>query len=287
MKKILQGLFVLSMVILLTSCRKASSPVIIGNLSFNYDTKIWAYLEPVENAPLEFKDKNDNKLSINVSQESTYQHPMAMISFIETFIADSDDFQVFLEPNEISVNGTSWYEYGYTYKEGSKTYKVYQRYYGKYYNAASISYTSTPDLYDEGYVEAIKLMSDIKVEDISNEENEAKAKEFLVGEWDLDGKGYLVLSKDNTYEWFIDSTKDTSNMHYGTYGCDVENVNMNLFEGDGLYLVLFPEGLVIDDVTNTSLQVKSDYIISLVDEASEGYPMVNIANYALYNLTKQ
>lgn len=48
-----------------------------------------------------------------------------------------------------------------------------------------------------------------------------------------------------------------------------------------------PVIIVIDDVTNTSLQVKSDYIISLVDEASEGYPMVNIANYALYNLTKQ
>lgn len=288
MKKVLQGLFILSMILVLTACSKGSPPVTIGNLSFSYNSKVWEHVKNNDkNAPLELKDKKDNKLSFNVSQESTYQHPMAMISFIENVLAGTDDFNVFLEPNEITVNDTKWFEYGYTYTVGSTTYKVYQRYYGKYYNAASLSYTSTPDKYDGSYDEAIKLMSDVKVEDVRNDQNEAKAKEFLVGEWDLNGKGYLVLSEDGTYEWFMDDNKDNNNKHYGIYGCDIENANMNLLEGDGFYLVLFPESLVVNGVEDTSLQYKSDFLISLKDETPEGYSMVNISNYNLYTINKQ
>jgi hypothetical protein len=288
MKKTLQRLIVLSIAFLLTSCSSGFRPASIGNLTFNYDATVWKHIKNNnENAPLELKDSNDNKISFNVSQESTYQHPLAMISFIESIISADESFQVYLEPNEITVNGTKWYEYGYIYNEGSTTYKVYQRYYGKYYNAASVSYTSTPDKFEGGYDLAIKLMADIKVEDVSNVENETKAKEFLVGEWDLNGKGYLVLSENGAYEWFIDSSKDKNNMHFGTYGCDVENMNMNLLEGDGLYLVLFPESLVIAGETDTSLQYKSDFLISFEDEASIDYSMVNLSNYTLYTITRQ
>lgn len=287
MKKIPQGLLILSMVFLLTACSKDSIPINFGNLTLNYDAKVWTLTKNIANAPLELTDKSNNIISINVSQESTYQHPLAMISFIESLISGVDGFQVFLEPNEITVNDTKWYEYGYIYNEGSTTYKVYQRYYGKYYNAASITYTSTPDLYDSGYDKAIKLMSDINIEEINNDENEAKAKEFLVGEWDLDESGYLALSEDGTYEWFSDSSKDNNNKHYGTYGCDVENTNMNMAYGDGLYLVLFPEGLIINGVTDTSLQYKTDYLISLENDGAKEYQMVNISSYALFTMTKQ
>lgn len=286
MKKTLQGILILSMVFLLTACSKDSTPVKVGNVSFKFDEGIWEITKNVANAPLEFTDKNNNKLSLNVSQESTYQHPMAMISFIESIISDSDSFQVFVEPNELTINDSKWCEYGYLYKEGSTTYKVYQRYYGKYYNAASITYTSTLDLYDSGYDEAIKFMSNIEVEEVSNEENEVKAKKFLVGEWDLNGSGYLVLSEDGTYEWFSDGTKDENNRHYGTYGCDVENASMEMVEGDAIYLVLFPEVLVVKGENAESLQYKADYIISL-EEESEGYQMVNISSYSLFTITKQ
>lgn len=287
MKKTLQGLLVLSVILLFSACSKGFRPVSIGNLSFEYDLKVWEQIKNnTENAPLEFKDNHDNILSFNVSQESTYQHPLTMISFVENLISNHEGFQVFLEPNEITVNGAKWYEFGYLYNEGDTRYKVYQRYYGKNYNAASISYASTAKKYDDGYDNVIKLMSSIKVEEISNEENESKAKKFLVGEWDLNGKGFLVLSEDGSYQWFSDSTKDDNNKHYGTYGCDVENANMNLVEGDGLYLVLFPEGLIINGETDTSLKYKSDYVISLMDE-DEGYSMVNISTYTLYTLTRQ
>jgi hypothetical protein len=275
------------MVLILTACSKGSVPVTIGNISFSFDEKVWTIVTNKANEPLEFADKNDNKLSLNVSQESTYQHPMAMITFIENLISDNSGFQVFIEPNEITVNGTTWYEYGYIYDNGTSTSKVYQRYYGKYYNAASITYTSTPELYDSGYNEALKFMSDIKVEEVSNKENEEKAKDFLVGEWDLDGKGYLVLSEDGNYDWFSDSSKDNNNKHYGTYGCDIENSNMNMVEGDGFYLVLFPDALVIDGITDTWLQYKSDYLISLKDEEKDGYQMVNLSSYALFIMTRQ
>lgn len=49
-------------------------------------------------------------------------------------------------------------------------------------------------------------------------------------------------------------------MHYGSYGCDIENSNMNMFEGDAIYLVIFPEGLVVDGVPQ-AVQAKTTFNI--------------------------
>lgn len=288
MKKALQGLFIITLILTLTACKKDTQSVNVGNLSFRYDTNVWEHIEKTaDNAPLEFKNKSGNIISINVSQESTYQHPSMMISFIENIVSSGDDFEVFLEPNEVKVNGTTWYEYGYLYNDGSTINKIYQRFYGKYYNAASISYTSTIDNYDSGYDEAIKLMSDIVVVEVSNEENEAKAKEFLVGEWDLSSAGYLVLNEDGTYIWYSSRSKKEDNKHYGSYGCDIENESMSLNEGDGVYLVLFPEGLVIDGEADTWGTSKSDYVISFEKDEIGGYPMVNLTSFTMYSLIEQ
>ncbi|HPU63042.1 MAG TPA: hypothetical protein PK304_02710, partial [Mobilitalea sp.] len=223
MKRIYLGLLLFSVALLIPSCNKKNRRVIIGNLSFDYDANVWELVEKSEtNGPLELKDKANNVISINVTKESTYQHPMAMISFIEGLLSESDGFEIYKEPSKITVNGTEWYEYGYLFKVDTTTYKIYQRYYGKYYNAASVSFTSTIDKFDAGFEEALRLFSGIIVEEVSNKENEEKAKQFLVGEWDLNGKGYLILNDDGTYEWYSDNNKDKSNMHYGTYGCDVE-----------------------------------------------------------------
>lgn len=292
MKKIIQVLFILSAFILLTGCKKSGMrPVSFGNLKFSYHSDVWELKKRTdENAPLEFTDQSGNVITINVSQESTYQHPMVMIEFLETMLS-SYEYDVFLEPSEIKVNETDWYEFGYSYKDQTTVRKVYQRFYGKYYNAASISYTSTEENYDKGFEEALKLMSDIKVTDVPNEEKEAKARQFLVGEWELasDGlySGYLVLHEDGTYEWYKDGTKDQNNMHHGTYGCDVENESLSLKQGDGVYLVLFPEELIIDGTTEKAASYKVDYIISFDQQDSDGYPMVNMSSYTLYTIIKQ
>jgi hypothetical protein len=289
MKKIIRVITILTALILLTGCSKKGElrPVSIGNLKFNYDANVWSSKERTEEtAPLEFHDKNGNLLVISVSQESTYQNPLAMISYFETMVSTYESFKVFLEPTKIDVNGTTWYEYGYSFNDGTSIVKVYQRYYGKQYVAASISYISTEKKYDSGYEEAFKTMSDVKVTEVSNAENEAKAHEFLVGEWDLAGNGYLVLNDDGTYVWYKDSTKDTNNRHFGTYGCDVQNATMNLKEGDGVYLVLFPESLMVDGVSNEPTTYKSDYIISFDMKGGTGYQMVNIASLKLYTITK-
>lgn len=284
-------LIILATLLLFTGCsskKEDLQPVTIGNLAFQYNAKLWDYNKSTdEAAPLEFEDDKGNTVSIYVSQESTYQHPMEMIRFFETMVSTKEDFEIFLEPAKIDVNGTSWYEYGYSYKEGSTIHKVYQRYYGRYYNAASISYSSTDKNYEAGFKEAQKIMSDIKATDVTNDVNEAKAHEFLVGEWDVADSGYLVLKEDGTYEWYKDAAKDKSNMHYGTYGCDIENAVMSLKEGDGIYLALFPEGLNVNGSEQEMTTYKIDYIISFEKNEEEGYPMVNMSSYALYTLTKQ
>jgi hypothetical protein len=284
-------IIMLATLLLFTGCsskKEDLQPVTIGNLAFQYNAKLWDYNKSKdEAAPLEFKDDKGNTVSIYVSQESTYQHPMDMIRFFETMVSTKEDFEVFLKPTKIDVNGTSWYEYGYSFKEGNTVQKVYQRYYGKYYNAASISFSSTDKNYEAGYKEALKIMSDIKATDVPNDVNEAKAHEFLVGEWDVADSGYLVLKEDGTYEWYKDAAKDKNNMHYGTYGCDIENAVMSLKEGDGIYLALFPDGLNVNGSKEEMTTYKMDYIISFEKNEEEGYQMVNMSSYALYTLTKQ
>lgn len=291
MKKVIHAFFILSVLLLLTSCSNKKEdlrPASIGNLAFNYDANVWNHNENSdEDAPLEFSDANGNIVSVYVSQESTYQHPLDMIRFLETMISTYDEYEVFLEPSETTVNGTTWYEYGYNYNDGTTIRKVYQRFYGKFYNAASISYTSTEKNFETGYDEALKMLSGFITTDVTNDVNEAKAHEFLVGEWEVVDSGYLVLYDDGTYEWYKDKTKDKSNMHYGTYGCDVENAAMSLNEGDGIYLVLFPEGLIINGAAEETTSYKSDYIISFDKNGTEGYQMVNISSYVLYTLIKQ
>lgn len=291
MKKLFQVLLVISTFLLLTGCSNKNEnlqPVSIGNLSFNYDANVWAHkVNKDQNAPLEFSDTNGDLITVNVSQESTYQNPMDMISFYETMVSTNKDYKVLKDPTKIKVNGTTWYEFGYSYNDGTTNRKVYQRFYGKYYNAASISFTSTAKNYDTGYADALKMMSAIKTKEVSNETNEAKAHKFLVGEWDLGNSGYLVLHDDGTYEWYKDKTKDKKNMHDGTYGCDVQNTAMSLKEGDGIYLVLFPEKLIVDGTKEESTTYKSDYIIAFGTKTTDGYQMVNMKTYALYTMKKQ
>ncbi len=290
-KRISTMVLILLTLFLVTGCsnkKEDLQPVSIGNLAFEYNAKVWNYNKSSdEAAPLEFKDDKGNTVSLYVSQESTYQHPLDMIQFFESMVSTNEDFEVFLTPTKLDVNGTTWYEYGYRFKEGDHYRKVYQRYYGKYYNAASISYSSTDENYDQGYDEAIAIMSDIKTSEVNNDTNEAKAHEFLVGEWDVAERGYLVLKEDGTYEWYKDSAKDKNNMHYGTYGCDVENAVMSLKEGDGLYLVLFPDGLTVNGGKEEMTTYKMDFILSFEKDENGGYPMVNMSSYALYTLIKQ
>lgn len=290
MKKIIQICFILSTILLLAGCstKEDLRPVSIGNLAFNYDAKVWKHNQNKDqNAPLEFSDKHGNNISVNVSQESTYQHPLDMIAFFETMMSDKKDYEVFLEPTKIEVNGDNWYEFGFSYDDGSVVRKNYQRYHGKFYNAISISYNSTEENYDASYEEALKLLSDTKLTAVTNDENEAKAKKFLVGDWELEGSGLLVFKDDGTYEWYKDNTKDQNNMHYGTYGCDVENEKLGMKEGDGIYLCLFPEQLVVDGVAQDSFNYKSDYVISFENNESESYQMVNMTSYSLYTMKKQ
>ena len=62
---------------------------------------------------------------------------------------------------------------------------------------------------------------------------------------------------------------------------------MNMSDGDGIYLVLFPEALILDGVSEASMQYKIDYLISLGNQESEDYSMVNMSTYALFTITKK
>ena len=135
--------------------------------------------------------------------------------------------------------------------------------------------------------EALKVLNSIVMNVPDNAEAEAKAREFLVGEWDLGDSGYLVLNDDGTYEWYMMSDKDEKNMHRGVYGCDVENQSLGFSEGEGIYLVLFPEVLYVDGEQQTTSNAKYDYGISLQQQEDGSYQMMNVSTFVIYSMMKQ
>lgn len=291
MKKNFRLLLLIFIFTFFVACSKTrENKVSIGNISFSYDDKIWTLVGDYdENGPLEFKDEYDNSLIIFVTEETTYQHPLEMIDVFETLRINNESFKVFLQPTQIDVKGSTWYEHGYELVDGTTNYKVYQRFYGKYYNAINIKYVSNTENFDKSLQAAKELMSDVEIDLLSNEKNEDKAKKSLVGEWDLSNSGYLILNQNNTYEWYQDSSKDKNNYHFGTYGCDIESEDLAFFsfeEGEGFYLVLFLEDLLINGESGRQMGHKSDFLIKFDDIESDDYQMINMNSYKSYSMTR-
>lgn len=260
----------------------------LGGMAMLYDDSVWTYDEgQATDASIVFRDANDSVLGISCSKESYYQHPLDMIQLSKQIYSSYAGYEEIEEPAEVQVQGESWYEWHYRYTEDGTRMMALQRFYAKNYYAYTISYIASEDAFESGKTEALKVMNSAVMSVPDNEEAEKKAKEFLVGEWDLGDAGYLVLEEDSTYMWYMDESKDDKNMHKGTYGCDVENSTAGFAEGEGVYFVLFPEVLYVEGKEGKTANAKYDYLVSLEPLSDGAYQMVNGATFALYEMTRQ
>ena len=260
----------------------------LGGLVMMYDDTVWTPNEEgATDSSLRFEASDNGVLGVSCSKEGMYQHPLDMIAMTEQIYSTYEGYQELSEPTEIEVNGESWYEWSFLYTEAGETVKNIQRFYGKNYYAYTVSYLSDEAGFDKNKDEALKAMNSIVMTVPDNQEAEAKAKEFLVGEWDMGAAGYLVLNEDGTYAWYMESSKDEANMHSGSYGCDTKNDALGFGEGEGVYLVLFPEKLVTEGNVGMTGSVKYDYGISLEQETNGAYPMINATTFSMYQLVKQ
>lgn len=260
----------------------------LGGLVMMYDDKVWTPNEEgTTDTSLRFEASGNGVIGVSCSKEGVYQHPLDMIAVTKQIYGTYEGYEELAAPQEVEVNGESWYEWSFQYREDGEIVKNLQRFYGANYYAYTVSYLSDEAGFDKNREEALKVMNSVVMTVPDNKEAEEKAKEFLIGEWDVGASGYLVINEDGTYTWYMDNTKDDANMHTGTYGCDVQNESLGFGEGEGIYLVLFPEKLTISGEESTTSSAKYDYGISL-DQASDGsYQMLNITNFNMYQLVKQ
>lgn len=260
----------------------------LGAMSMLYDDTVWTYDEAQgTDASIVFRDANDSVLGMTCSRESYYQHPLDMINTSKQIYSTYAAYEEVEEPAEISVQGENWYEWCYRYEEDDVAMIALQRFYAKNYYAYTISYVAEEKAYESGKKEALKVMNSVVMSVPGNEEAEAKAGEFLVGEWDLGDAGYLVMNDDGTYAWYMDSSKDEKNMHKGTYGGDVENDAVGFAEGEGIYFVLFPEVLYVNGEESRTANAKYDYLVSLEQSEDGSYQMLNGSTLTLYNMIKR
>ncbi len=260
----------------------------LKELTMMYDAAVWSPTDVADAENILRFDASDNGvLGISRSVEGMYQHPLDMIAMAKQIYSGYEGFEILTEPVEVEVNGNSWYEWSYQYLQDGAILKTLQRVYGKNYYAYSLSYVSDEAGYDKNKESAQKAMDTIEVTVPDNLEGEARAKEFLVGEWDMGTNGYLVLKEDSTYTWYMNSTKDEANMHTGSYGCDVQNTSLGFEEGEGIYLVLFPQKLMAEGKEGMTGNVKYDYGIMLKQETEGVYQMLNVNSFALYELVRQ
>ncbi|MCM1386518.1 MAG: hypothetical protein NC231_04260 [Bacillus sp. (in: Bacteria)] len=260
----------------------------LGAMSLLYDDSVWTYDEAQgTEASIVFRDANNSVLGISCSKESYYQHPLDMVNTSKQIYSTYAGYEEVEAPTEITVQNESWYEWSYRYQEDGTAMVALQRFYAKNYYAYTISYVAEDKSYESGKKEALKVMNSIVMSVPGNEEAEAKAREFLAGEWDLQGAGYLVMNDDGTYIWYMDSSKNEDNMHKGTYGCDVENSAVGFSEGEGIYFVLFPEVLYVEGTESRTANAKYDYLVSLEQTDDGAYQMINGSTFAYYNMIKQ
>ncbi|MDE5597011.1 MAG: hypothetical protein K2J04_04205 [Lachnospiraceae bacterium] len=260
----------------------------LGAMSMLYDDTVWTNNEEQgTDASIVFRDANDSVLGVSCSRESYYQHPLDMLNTSRQIYSTFTGYEETEEPVEISVQDDTWYEWSYRYQEDGVTMAALQRFYAKNYYAYTISYVAEEKSYEAGEKEALKVMNSVVMNVPGNEEAEEKAKEFLVGEWDLKDAGYLVMNDDGTYMWYMESSKNEDNMHKGTYAGDVENSSVGFSEGEGIYFVLFPEVLYVEGEEGQTANAKYDYLVSLEQLEDGSYQMINGSTLTLYNMTRQ
>ncbi len=260
----------------------------LGGLVMLYDDTVWEYKEENStDSSLTFMKGEDALIGVSCSKESMYQHPLDMAAMTKEIYSTFEGFKEIEPPKEVEVNGDKWYEFSYSFHEDGDDNYVTQRFYGNNYYAYTISYTALADSFNKDKNEALQVMNSIVMTVPDNNEAEEKAKEFVVGEWDMGAAGYLVLGEDGTYNWYMQADKDEANMHKGTYGCDIQNENLGFSEGEGIYLVLFPEAFYADGAEGTMGSAKYDYGISLEKQPDGSYPMINVSTMNMYSLKKQ
>ncbi len=260
----------------------------LGAMTMLYDDTVWTDDKEQEtDASIVFRDANDSVLGISCSKESYYQHPLDMLNTAKQIYSSFPGYEEAKEPAEISVQDDTWYEWSYRYQEDGTAMVALQRFYAKNYYAYTISYVAEEKSYKAGEKEALKVMNSVVMNVPGNEEAEEKAKEFLVGEWDLQDAGYLVMNDDGTYMWYMENSKNEDNMHKGTYAGDVENATVGFTEGEGIYFVLFPEVLYIEGEESQTANAKYDYLVSLEQLEDGSYQMMNGSTFAFYNMTRQ
>ncbi len=260
----------------------------LGAMSMLYDDTVWTNDEEQgTDASIVFRDANDSVLGVSCSKESYYQHPLDMLNTSKQIYSTFTGYAEIEEPAEISVQDDTWYEWSYRYQEDGTAMVALQRFYAKNYYAYTISYVAEEKSYEAGEREALKVMNSVVMNVPGNEEAEEKAKEFLVGEWDLQNAGYLVMNDDGTYTWYMESSKNEENLHKGTYAGDVECSSVGFSEGEGVYFVLFPEVLYVEGEESRTANAKYDYLVSLEQLEDGSYQMMNGSTFAFYNMTRQ
>ncbi|MBR5800078.1 MAG: hypothetical protein IKY23_08430 [Lachnospiraceae bacterium] len=307
MKKLRIGLItVLMAAVMLTACKDGSQEkntelaqaekvdtsgfmkATLDELTIQYDPKVWGATDVGDSQGILRFDAFDNGvLGVSRSVEGMYQHPLDMVAMAKQIYSGYEGFEVLAEPTVLFVNGNEWYEWSYAYVQDGIKHVNLQRVYGKNYYAFSLSYVADEAGYSVNLQSAKDAMDTVEVQVPDNKDGEAKAKEFLVGEWDLGSSGYLVLNQDDTYTWYMSSDKDKANMHTGTYGCDVENTSLGFVEGEGVYLVLFPTVLMVEGQEGMTGSVKYDYGIMLKQETEGVYQMLNVNSFTIYDMVKQ
>ncbi len=297
MKKIIGlGLAMMLGIGTLTACGNGEKAVssentkqaMLGGLTFLYDDTVWVpNPDEATDTSLRFAADNNGVLGASCAKEAYYQHPLGMVMVSEQLYDTYDNYVELKEPTIVTVNGQDWYEWMVQYEESGVTVKSIHRYYAENYYAYTLSYLADEAGFEANKEAALAVMDTAKLVIPDNNEAEEKAKEFLVGEWDLGTAGYLVLTQDETYTWYMDETKDEKNMHTGTYGCDVQNEAFGFVEGEGIYLVLFPEKIVSDGQEGVTGRVKYDYGIAMVPTESGAYQMINPTTLTIYEMTKQ
>ncbi len=202
----------------------------LDKVSFKYNDSKWK-LE---------KDETDKKTLTNKESTIYFKYNFSKDYYtIDTYIDlmkesyKKEGYNISENMQDITINNVLWKKVEYEKDDN----KYIELIYVKDYIIYRFIYTSPSKTFDSSLKNIEEIYNTLEYDDEEDRIDAENAKRKLIGEWQWEGQGYIVIDDTHMYV-YRDSSKDENNVVYGTYKLDSKIPTYSSGYADGLYIVM-------------------------------------------------
>ena len=227
----------------------------VNKMSMKYD-KTWTLNTSKSSLDNKVIYKDHYVISLIYSKSNSY---ISTNTFAQAMINENKKSGYIVDNTveDITINGIDWKKITYS----NTTNKYQQLFYSTGYEMYSFIYATDKAFFDNGKVEANKIMNSMTYDNTEKQKTEEEAKKTLIGEWDWGISGYFVITNNEIY-LYKDSTKSMSNVMTGTYIADNKIPTNAQGYAEGIHMIFTINKVYVDGIDQKANSFKREYIFS-------------------------